>query len=144
MSDNPDWFDRIMQLIREGDAEQHATNMRLYAQITRIVDLAELTGNQLTILANEVTGLANEVTTQGADARRLRADLMERMDRLDNRLSERRESDVVTHEIAQRVERRTKGTDDDIYSLSEQIGALQSQIHRLSSRVDQIEERKQD
>jgi hypothetical protein len=81
-----------------------------------------------------IESVRTEVTT-------LRADMMARLDRLQDRLTTQREAAVVNFGAAERAERIAKATREDVQTMGEQINALIRQVRTLSGRMDQIEDR---
>jgi polyhydroxyalkanoate synthesis regulator phasin len=76
-----------------------------------------------------------------ADITQLRVDMMERIDRLQDRLTANHETEIVNFGLAERAERSAKVAREDVQSISEQVNALTRQVRSLSGRVDHLEDR---
>lgn len=70
-----------------------------------------------------------------------RAEIMARIDRLQDALTTAREADVVTWGAMAKMERMLETSRKDIDGLSEQIAALVRQIRLISGRLEQLENR---
>ena len=69
---------------------------------------------------------------------RLRADVMERVDRSQDVLTLQRDELTVNFSSGERAERIAKAAQQEVSSLSEVIGAMHRQISRLQSDVRQL------
>src|SRR5438270_8380817 len=81
-------------------------------------------------LQTDVAGIKSEVSALFAsaalsvDVSTLRTDLMARIDRLQDALTQQRVSDVVTYAAAERAETIAKATRSEADSLGDQVAAL--------------------
>jgi hypothetical protein len=94
----------------------------------------------ISALELNVTNITVELTDLRADVTTFRTDVMARIDRLQDALTEQRQSDVVTFGAAERAEQIAKAAREDNLSLGEQLTALARMVRRLQTRVDQLEE----
>jgi chromosome segregation ATPase len=96
-------------------------------------------------LQTDVAGIKSEVSALFAsaalsvDVSTLRTDLMARIDRLQDALTQQRVSDVVTYAAAERAETIAKATRSEADSLGDQMAALTRMVRRLETRMDQLE-----
>jgi hypothetical protein len=68
----------------------------------------------------------------------LRTDLMERIDRLQHTVDSVKDDIVVTYGANDRIERIAKSASDETRALGEVVRAMQRQIKRLQTDVDQL------
>ena len=69
----------------------------------------------------------------------LRAAMMDRMGRLENKLTSIRDDIGVNMHRADRVQEANDGTRNELRALGEVVMGMGRQIHRLQTRVDQLE-----
>jgi hypothetical protein len=69
---------------------------------------------------------------------KLRTDLMERIDRLQHTVDSVKDDIVVTYGANDRTERIAKSASDETRALGEVVRAMQRQIKRLQTDVDQL------
>ena len=67
-----------------------------------------------------------------------RADLMSRLDRLQDAFTEEKEGRVVNFGAGERAERIAKAASDETRLLGEQVTALTRLVHRLQSSLDAL------
>jgi hypothetical protein len=72
----------------------------------------------------------------------IRADLMARMDRMQEELIQRYEDGIATFGRADRAISSVKKNETDIYSLSEELAAVHRKVLRLETRLNEIEGRR--
>ena len=90
---------------------------------------------------SEIEGLRLRLDGLEAKLISVRADVMARIDRLQDEMGARRESEVVNLGIAERAARDANTAREHIQTLSSQISALMRMIRMLESRMDQYEGR---
>ena len=86
-------------------------------------------------LRNGLEQLSNGQEQLSAELTRTRADLMARMDRLEDKFTAQREGEVVNLGISERAERIAKGAQDEVRIMGEQVNAMFRQIRRLESDI---------
>lgn len=101
--------------------------------VTLAADLATLTA--------EVGSLKAGGDQTKLELRRLRVDVMDRLDRFQTMLENVRDSTAVTLMLDQRVAKKLKETDQDRDDLFEQMMAMERQLMTLALRIDAIEDR---
>ncbi len=72
------------------------------------------------------------------DLGQLRADLMARLDRLQDALTAQRDADLVNYGAVERVERIARAASEETRALAEQVGAMVRQIRRLETDMREV------
>jgi len=85
-----------------------------------------------------VSEIAKHVVQVEASIPSLRIDLMSRMERLENRLTEIRDDIGVNMGAVDQAHRATDSTRDELRLLGEQVTIMYRQIKRLETRVNEI------
>ena len=76
-----------------------------------------------------------------AGQNKLRADVMERIDRVQNAVTQLRDDYAVNFGASDAVKRANENTREELRSLSEVVFTLVRQLRAVSGRVDQLEEK---
>lgn len=100
-------------------------------------DLAALDA-KVTALESKVTA---ELTALDAKVTAFRAETMDRIDRLQDQLTARREGDVVVFDAAERAEKVAISTREEVHSISHQLNSLTRLVKMLQNRMDDFENR---
>lgn len=77
-----------------------------------------------------------------ASQNKLRADVMERIDRVQNAVTQLRDDHVVNFGASDAVKRANENTREELRSLSEVVFTLVRQLRAISTRVEQLEEKR--
>jgi hypothetical protein len=83
---------------------------------------------------------AGQASLQAGQAK-LRGDLMERMDRFENKLTAIRDDIAVNHGTADQVRRANDNTREELRSLGDVVMAMERQILRLKTDVEDLKGR---
>jgi methyl-accepting chemotaxis protein len=139
---------RILDAIAQLGAEVGRVRSDLTEQIDRVRgELTEEIGRVRTDLTEEIGRVRSDLTEEiGRVATGLQESinttkftLMDRMDRLQDAISQVKDEGNVNFAISERVERLARGGLDETRSLAEQMTLMERQIRRLNDRVDNIE-----
>jgi hypothetical protein len=109
--DYPDMSDDILSILARLEAGQNRLEF----------DIAKLRGDFLVELGST------------------RAAIMDRVERLENRVTEVRDDIAVAMGSSDQVKRANENTRADLRSMQEQVSVMWKQIKRLETRVDSIE-----
>jgi hypothetical protein len=119
----------LAEMATKADLAEMATKADL-AEMATQADLAEMaTKADLGDLATHA-----ELDTLNANLQALRLDLLARIDRLQEALTQQQQESVVNHAIASRARDAMRG-------IEEEVSALTRMVMRLSRRLDDIEGR---
>jgi uncharacterized coiled-coil DUF342 family protein len=108
------------------------TNLR-----QEITDLRQ----EITDLRQEITDLRQEIASLWQEITKVRTAVMDRIDRLQDQLTARRDADAVNSGAAERAEAIARAAQAGMHATADQIGALVRMVRTLSSRVDALEEK---
>ncbi len=78
---------------------------------------------------------------QQAELIQTRAEIMDRIDRLQDRMTMQREEDDMKIDIAERAERLLKSTRVEMESITEQLSKMTHMLRQLNIRVEHLEDR---
>ncbi len=124
MSDRPEWVGDILAAM----AQNHAAVMERVAQSHAEIDQPRA----------EMGKLRTEVGQLRAEMGRVCADVMGRIDRLQDKTTTMRDEDAVNFGAAERAERIALNTREEVRAMGEQISAMVRQIRRLQSDIREI------
>jgi len=127
--------DPILQALTTLITEQ----ARSSGELTRVSDQLNRLSGDVTGLSGEVTRLSVETTRLGGEQIRLRIDMMERFERVENHLTVIREDIGVNMGRADRAHLAADNTRDEMHALSGQVQSMERRQRTLSLRMDQID-----
>lgn len=134
--------DPILQALTTLITEQARSSgelTRVSDQLNRLSgDVTGLSGD-VTRLSGEVTRLSGETSRLGGEQIRLRIDMMERFERVENHLTVIREDIGVNMGRADRAHLAADNTRDEMHALSGQVQSMERRQRTLSLRMDQID-----
>lgn len=104
-------------------------------------------GQEATIGRLDHLGVGQNATTERLDhleatQSKLRADVMERIDRVQNAVAQPRDDNAVNFGASDAVKRANENTREEVRGLSEVVFTLVRQLRAVSTRVDQLEEKR--
>jgi chromosome segregation ATPase len=102
--------------------------------------LREITALRQEVL-REITDLRQEIASLWQEITKVRTAVMDRIDRLQDQLTARRDADAVNSGAAERAEAMARAAQAGMHATADQIGALVRMVRSLSSRVDALEEK---
>ena len=106
-----------------------------------ITDLRQEVLREITNLRQEITDLRQEIASLWQEITKVRTAVMDRIDRLQDQLTARRDADAVNSGAAERAEAIARAAQAGMHATADQIGALVRMVRTLSSRVDALEEK---
>jgi len=127
--------DPILQALTTLITEQ----ARSSGELTRVSDQLNRLSGEVTGLSGDVTRLSVETTRLGGEQIRLRIDMMERFERVENHLTVIREDIGVNMGRADRAHLAADNTRDEMHALSGQVQSMERRQRTLSLRMDQID-----
>ena len=99
--------------------------------------LTRLETGQVSLRA-DLAGLGAGQGSLGADLARLRADVMDRIDRLQNTVEGMRDDIRVNCGASDRATRIASGASEEVRALGAEVSAMERQIMRLRADVDEL------
>jgi chromosome segregation ATPase len=95
-------------------------------------EIAELRG-EITVARGEITTLRSEITTMRSEITTLRVDVMERIDRRQDRVTSLHDDVGVNFARTDRVDERSNGIEREVRAMGVEMSAMQRQIQRLQT-----------